>query len=97
VSAYGERDAQRVVLLRSDDQGDTWVPDTGGMGQTPATFQQALDIGDTVAYVGSAPRGADGTDEVWTVKRIELTDGLPTSVMWAVNVAWNDRTTEEYS
>ena len=97
MSTYGERDGQRVVLLRSDDGGDTWSPDVSAGGVALAASQQRFDVSDTVVYVGSAVRGADGADPVWTVKRIELDNNNPTSIQWATNVAWDDRTSEEYS
>jgi hypothetical protein len=98
VSEYGERDAQRVVLLRSDNAGQSWVPDVaGGGGPALAANQQRFDISPSVIYAGTAARGVDETDAVWTVKKIELSSGDPTSIMWATEIAWNDRTTEEYS
>ena len=98
VSTYGERDGQRVVLLRSDDGGDTWSPDVSA-GSTPAmaSNQQRVDIGSTAIYVGTAERGVATDNPAWTVKRIELTSNNPTSIQWATNVAWDDRTFEEYS
>jgi len=98
VSTYGERDGQRVVLLRSGDGGETWQPDvSGGSSPALAADQQRLDIGPTVIYIGNAARGAEDNETVWTVRRVELADNNPTSVQWATNVAWDDRTTEEYA
>ena len=98
MSTYGERDGQRVVLLRSDDGGDTWSPDvSGGANPALASNQQRFDVSSTVIYVGTAAREVDESDSAWTIKRIELSAGDPTSVQWATAVAWDDRTTEEYT
>lgn len=47
-------------------------------------------------YIGTAPQGSTASQSVWTIKKVALSSGSPTSITYAFGI-WNNRSTLTYS
>lgn len=71
--------------------------DSGGGG--PTNYPDILfDIDNLTTYTGFAPSGSLTSASVWTIKQtVYDTGGNVITNLTAINVAWDDRLTEDYS
>jgi hypothetical protein len=61
--------------------------------------QRRFDIGNTVIYIGYAARGVVDAQVAWTIKRIQLVAGNPTTLQWTDKngTSWDNRVAATYT
>jgi len=90
-TVYREQDLVRVMEVRPA-AGGTFEHDDGRQ-------KRQYDIGTSTIYVGYALKGTATSAASWTIKKIALTSGNPTSTTWTAEQAaiWDNRTIEAYT
>lgn len=60
--------------------------------------KKRIDITPSTIYIGYATKSTADATRGWTIKKVALTSGSPTSVTWTAETGavWDDRATEVY-